>query len=122
MRYITLKQLRALDACPGGLKRFKQRFPSGRVAVTIANAERYAQVFDIVWLAPKMLTPAQWNSYIRASKRNWERFDRDCNKIWEEYKLSGYNLGTAYNSKMVAATSKYRRANAVAFAILYGGG
>ena len=51
---ITLKQLRLLGACEPQVKLFKATFGT-EVELTEANAVRYGALFDINWIARKIL-------------------------------------------------------------------
>ena len=59
---ITLKQLRLLGACKPQVELFKATFGT-EVELTEANAVRYGALFDINWIARKILQGDKLSDY-----------------------------------------------------------
>ena len=67
---LTIKDLRAADACEKQVKLFEQHFGDGGT-VTLAKVRKVASLFDWNWAARYLLSPARRAEYERVKAPAW---------------------------------------------------
>ena len=131
LRYITLKQLRDADACPGQLKLFEARY-GARVRVTRETCIAAATDFDLNWAVDHLLSPGAQRAYYEATatarRAYGEAIAPAARAYGEAIATAGraYDEATAtaeraYDEAIAPAQRAYDEAQAVAFADAYNG-
>ena len=100
---ITLKQLRLLGACKPQVELFKATFGT-EVELTEANAVRYGALFDINWIARKILQGDKLVDY--EAKRA---------PLWADYEAKRAPLLADYEAKCAPLFADYEAKRATAF-------
>ena len=93
---ITLKQLRLLGACKPQVELFKETFGT-EVELTEANAIRYGALFDIDWIAGKVLKGGELADY-----------EAKCAPLWADYEAKRATLDAGYEAKRATLWADYR--------------
>ena len=82
---LTIKDLRAADACEKQVKLFEQHFGDGGT-VTLAKVRKVASLFDWNWAARYLLSPARRAEYERIVAPALAEYERIGAPAWYEYK------------------------------------
>ena len=92
---ITLRQLRLLGACEPQVELFKATFGT-EVELTEANAIRYGALFDINWIAGKVLKGGELADY-----------DAKCAPLYADYRVKLAPLTADYWAKCATLDADY---------------
>ena len=101
---ITLKQLRLIGACAPQVELFKKTFGT-EAELTVENALRYGALFDINWIANKVLKGDKLTDY---------QAKRDA--LDDDYRAKRDVLVADYGAKCAALVADYGAKNAALFA------
>jgi hypothetical protein len=116
--YITLQQLRKLNACSGQVQLFKDMFGE-RVEVSLANDKAYGHLFDINWLVGKLLNASYLTEYKRVRASDYVEYKRVRATAWPEYERVADTAYAEYESVVATAYAEYRRITSKTFIKLY---
>ena len=105
---ITLKDLRRMGACSGQVELYKSLFGT-EVELTREAVVQYGAQFDLNWIAPKIMSEAQYADY--ESKRV---------PLYADYESKRASLFTDYVSKREALYADYESKRATLFADILG--
>ena len=119
MKYITLEQLLAKEACGGQVELFREHFPSGKALVTVKRARALSSVFDWNWAALNLLTPAAQEAYEAVRRSAWEAYKAVRRPAWEAFEAVERPAWEAYEAVQRPALEAYKAQRAEAFARSY---
>ena len=104
---ITLKDLRRMGACSGQVELYKSLF-GGEVEMTRENVLKYGAQFDLNWIAPKIMSEAQYADYV--SKRAPLNADYDSKRdaLFTDYESKRDALYADYESKHAPLYADYK--------------
>ena len=110
---LTIKDLRAADACEKQVKLFEQHFGDGGT-VTLAKVRKVASLFDWNWAALHLLSPAGRAEYNRATAPALAEYNRAIAPAWAEYNRAIAPALAEYNRAIAPAWAEYDRVTASA--------
>ena len=103
---ITLRQLRLLGACKPQVALFKETFGT-EVELTEANAVRYGALFDINWIARKILQGDKLVDYEAKRAPLWADYEAKRAPLLADYKAKGDALDADYRAKCAPLWAAY---------------
>ena len=112
---ITLKQLRLLGACKPQVELFKETFGT-EVELTEANAIRYGALFDIDWIASKVLQGDKLDDYGAKCAPLWADYRAKCAPLDADYWAKRATLDADYKAKGDALDADYEAKRAPLYA------
>ena len=116
---ITLKDLLRMGACSGQVELYKSLF-GGEVEMTRENVLQYGAQFDLNWIAPEIMSEAQYADYV--SKRATLNADYDSKRapLDADYESKRDALYADYESKRAPLYADYESKCASLFADILG--
>ena len=112
---ITLRQLRLLGACEPQVELFKETFGT-EVELTEANAVRYGALFDIDWIASKVLQGDKLDDYGAKCATLLADYEAKCDALTADYEAKRAPLWADYRAKRAPLDADYRAKCALLFA------
>ena len=116
---ITLKDLRRMGACSGQVELYKSLFGT-EVELTREAVVQYGAQFDLNWIAPKIMSEAQYADY--ESKRAPLDADYESKRapLYADYESKRDALDADYESKRAPLYADYDSKRATLFADILG--
>ena len=111
---LTIKDLRAANACADQVKLFKKHFGDGGT-VTLAKVRKVASLFDWNWAALHLLSPAGRAEYERVTASALAKYKRVRASAWAKYDRVIVPARAEYDRVIVPAWAEYERAKASAW-------
>ena len=112
---LTIKDLRAADACEKQVKLFEQHFGDGGT-VTLAKVRKVASLFDWNWAALHLLSPARWAEYYRVKASARAEYNRAEASALAEHKRATTPALAKYNRVTASAWAECNRVTAWSWA------
>ena len=111
---LTIKDLRAADACEKQVKLFEQHFGDGGT-VTLAKVRKVASLFDWNWAARYLLSPARRAEYERIVAPALAKYERVGVSATAEYERIVAPAWAEYERIVAPAWAEYERVRASAW-------
>ena len=96
MKYITLEQLLANEACNEQVELFREHFPSGKARVILKRARALSSVFDWRWAARNLLSKDAQEAYKAVQRPAWEAYEAVQRPALEAYEAAERPAWGAY--------------------------
>ena len=112
---ITLKELRLIGACEQQVELFKETFGT-EVELTVENALRYGALFDIDWIASKVLQGGKLADYRAKCAPLDADYWAKCAPLWDDYRAKCAPLWADYEAKRATLDAGYEAKRATLWA------
>ena len=116
---ITLKDLRRMGACSGQVELYKSLFGT-EVELTREAVVQYGAQFDLNWIAPKIMSEAQYADYESKRVSLYADYVSKCTPLYADYESKRDALDADYESKRAPLYADYDSKRATLFADILG--
>ena len=112
---ITLKDLRRMGACSGQVELYKSLFGT-EVELTREAVVQYGAQFDLNWIAPKIMSEAQYADYESNRASLYADYESKRAPLFADYLSKRASLFADYESKRAPLFADYVSKHASLFA------
>ena len=112
---ITLKDLRRMGACSGQVELYKSLFGT-EVELTREAVVQYGAQFDLNWIAPKIMSEAQYADYESNRASLYADYESKRAPLFTDYLSKRASLFADYESKRAPLFADYVSKHASLFA------
>ena len=116
---ITLKYLRRMGACSGQVELYKSLFGT-EVELTREAVVQYGAQFDLNWIAPEIMSEAQYADYVSKRAPLYADYDSKRDALNADYESKRAPLFADYVSKHASLFADYVSKRAPLFADILG--